>query len=80
MNANNLNFVRKLLVQLPKTEEFELVCEEVIDALEMYTEYVARGEDPSQVLPLVKKHIELCGCCREEHDALLRMVRDNNFI
>ena len=34
-----------------------------------------RGEDAASMLPLVNKHLEMCPDCREEFEALLRVLR-----
>jgi hypothetical protein len=67
-------YIQQLLEHLSKTEEQEATCEEVFDVLDIYTEAVARGEDPQQMLPLVKQHIEICRCCREEYETLLSIL------
>jgi predicted anti-sigma-YlaC factor YlaD len=33
-----------------------------------------RGEDASQFMPLVQKHLNMCPDCREEYEALLKMM------
>ncbi len=67
-------FLQQLLKHLAKTEAQEATCDEVFEVLDIYTEAVARGEDPEQLLPLVKKHIQFCRCCREEYEVLLSIL------
>jgi hypothetical protein len=67
-------FIQRLLEQLAKTEEHEVTCDEVFEVLDIYTEAVARGEDTEQLLPLVKKHIQFCRCCKEEYEVLLSIL------
>jgi hypothetical protein len=33
------------------------------------------GLDPAQAVPLVQEHLEICGECREELEALLASLR-----
>lgn len=67
-------FIQQLLEHLAKTEEHEATCDEVFRVLDIYTEAVARGEDTKDLLPLVKNHMELCNCCREEYEILLAIL------
>lgn len=56
------------------TEEVEYSCEDVYRLMDQYVEMVRRGEDPARLMPLVEHHLKMCGDCREEVEALLRMV------
>lgn len=57
------------------SDEVELGCDEVLALLDEYTEAVLRGEDVGRLYPLVMRHLERCGDCREEHQALLRILQ-----
>lgn len=67
-------FIQQLLEQLAKTEEQEVTCDEVFEVLDIYTEAVTRGEDTDQLLPLVRRHIQFCQCCKEEYEVLLSIL------
>ena len=71
-----------MLIQLMKmitnTREDEIDCDEVHNVVDVYAEAVARGEDPSEILPLVKHHLEMCAPCLEEYEALMRILEQNN--
>lgn len=56
------------------TAEHEIGCDEAYALLDQYAEIVARGEDPAALLPLVKHHLDLCRDCREEFEALLKIL------
>lgn len=56
------------------TVENEIGCDEVYELLDRYVEITARGENPAVLLPLVHDHLERCGDCREELEALLRIL------
>jgi len=68
------------LMALPRmladTAETEIGCDEVYELLDRYAEMVDRGEDPASLLPLVHQHLERCRDCREELEALLRILKD----
>ena len=58
-----------------RTQETEYSCDDVYQLLDEFTEAVAQGKDVAKLMPLVQQHIEMCPDCREEFDALLRVVR-----
>lgn len=66
--------VKGLLVSVENTLERELTCGEVFAVLDHYAEITVKGESPEKVLPLVHHHIEMCPDCREEFEALLRIL------
>jgi hypothetical protein len=61
--------------QLEHTQDVELSCDEVLALLDQFAEAYLRGEDVAQALPLVQHHLDMCGDCREEFEALLRILR-----
>ena len=58
-----------------RTQETESSCDDVYQLLDEFTEAVAQGKDVAKLMPLVQQHIEMCPDCREEFEALLRVVR-----
>jgi hypothetical protein len=66
---------QKLIRMIENTQEIELSCDEVYHLLDQYTEIVHRGEDAQKLMPLVEHHIEICPDCREEFEALLRILQ-----
>lgn len=69
--------LRKLLQSIEQTQDVEYSCDEVYQLLDQYSEAVERGEDAAQLMPLVKHHLDLCPDCREEFEALLRVLEGN---
>lgn len=66
---------QKLIGMIEKTQEIELSCDEVYSLLDQYTEIVDRGENAHKLMPLVEHHIDICPDCREEFEALLRILQ-----
>ena len=66
--------VTTAMTHLHNTSAEEYSCDEAFDVLDTYAEMIARGEDPSELMPLVKLHLEMCDNCREEFEALLSML------
>ena len=66
--------VQKLIQMVENTQEVEFSCEDVYNILDLYTELLYRGDDSAELMPLVEHHIEICPDCREEFEALLRIL------
>jgi hypothetical protein len=67
--------LRKMLEQIAHTYEMELSCDEVLVVIARFAEAKIRGEDAAELMPLVQRHLATCGDCREEFEALLRILR-----
>ena len=46
-------------------------------AVDEFAEAVVQGKDVARLMPLVQQHLDLCPDCREEFEALLRVLRAN---
>ncbi len=68
---------RKFLRMLSLTRERELTCNEAQALLDVYVDLELAGENPQQVLPDVAHHLRICPECREEHDALLKILAED---
>ena len=64
----------KMLHMIQNTQEVELSCDEVHELLDQYSEMAVRGEDIASLLPLVYYHLDVCPDCREEYEALSRIL------
>lgn len=64
-----------LLQSLPHTHEVELTCDEVFALLDEYAERAQRGENVAQLMPRVAHHLMMCPECREEYEALMRILQ-----
>ena len=73
MQASKEN-LEKLMQSLAHTQEQELDCDEVFELMDLYTEAINSGKELTEVLPLVRQHLEICKCCNEEIEALLRIL------
>ena len=67
--------VEKVLHMIQNTREVELSCDEVHELLDQYSEMAIRGEDVASLLPLVHYHMDMCPDCREEYEALTRILQ-----
>lgn len=71
---NPREVMKRLIEQLANTQEDEVDCDEVFKVLDMYAEAESRGEDPGELLPMMKQHLEICKCCQEELEAVIRIL------
>jgi hypothetical protein len=54
----------------------ELGCDECFEQLDRYVELELAGADADADVPGLRAHLDGCPACREEHDSLLALVRD----
>lgn len=60
------------------TKKNEISCNGCYEKLEQFVELLENGEDPSVILPQVQHHIDMCGNCSEEFNALLISMKATN--
>lgn len=68
------DMMENLINKLAITEEHEISCDEVHEILDQFSEMKLRGENVSQLMPLMQKHLDLCPDCMEEHVALMQAL------
>lgn len=66
--------IKNLLRMVETTEQQELSCDEVFALLDQYVELIIDDENATDLLPLVKKHLDRCKDCHEEYEALVRVI------
>jgi len=59
---------------LNDSQSAHLSCDEVFELIDQYAEHASRGEKIHQLMPLVHAHLGDCPECREQYDALLRVL------
>lgn len=74
MQADKSEMAQKVLMMLSNTQEEELTCDQVFAVLDQFAELAARGEDVSNLMPLVKHHLGMCPDCMEEYKVLEGIV------
>jgi hypothetical protein len=66
---------KALIGEIAETREVEIGCDECFEQLDRFAEMRLTGLNPAQATPLVREHLETCGECREEFEALLAALR-----
>ncbi len=69
------DYFKALVREIAEAREVEIGCDECFEQLDRFVEMRLSGLDPAQAMPLVQEHLEICGECREEFDALLASIR-----
>jgi hypothetical protein len=67
--------VVKLVRVVAETREVEIGCDECYEQLDRFVEMRPSGLNAAQAMPLIQEHVEICGECREEFEALLAALR-----
>ena len=56
------------------TKSDDISCDECFNHIDEYVDMLRAGQDPSDVLPQVKGHLEQCQCCEMEFRALITIL------
>ncbi|MDR3575782.1 MAG: hypothetical protein P4L50_18125 [Anaerolineaceae bacterium] len=66
--------LQQMLKVIESTRADELSCDEVETLLCQFSEIVYEGGDAAGLMPLLEHHLSLCPDCREEYEALMRVL------
>ena len=70
-----LDTLKKMIYGIGSTRPDEIGCDECFEQLDRFAELVLAGKSAAEAMPLVQDHLDRCGDCREEFEALLRALR-----
>ncbi len=71
-----LSNLRIIVQGIASSHGEEIGCDQCWDQIDRFAEIELAGKDASQILPLVEDHLEHCGHCREEYEALLEALKN----
>ncbi len=66
---------RALIREILEARGVEIGCDECFEQLDRFVEMRLAGMDAGQAMPLVQEHLQVCGECRQEFEALLVALR-----
>lgn len=69
-----LQKLKRLVRGIMTTRPDEIGCDECFEQLDRFVEMRLSGKDAAEAMPLVRDHLDRCGDCREEFEALLRVL------
>lgn len=61
----------RMVQMVAMTRPDEIDCDQCFEQLDRFAELHLAGKDPAEAMPLVQDHLDRCGDCREEFEALL---------
>lgn len=70
------NQVAELLRMLKLTKDTEATCGDCQNTMAEFAETQLEGKTIPESLNMIKDHLQLCGDCREEFEALLAALQD----
>ncbi len=73
-SESSVEIFRKIALMLQNTADTEITCGQFTDLIDEYIELGLQGENAAELMPLIKLHLDLCGGCHEEYDALMRIM------
>ena len=71
----NQDIFKALVREIAEVREVEIGCDECFEQVDRFIEMELSGLDPAAAMPLVHEHLEICGECREEFEALLAALQ-----
>ena len=72
----NQDIFRAVIKEIAETREGEEIgCDECFEQVDRFIEMDLSGLNVAQAMPLVQEHLQMCGECREEYEALLTALR-----
>lgn len=71
----DLNTLKRMVREVMSTRSDEIGCDECFEQLDRFAEMTLAGKNAAEAMPLVQYHLEHCGDCREEFEALLDALR-----
>lgn len=66
---------KAVIREIAETREVEIGCDECFEQVDSFVEMELSGLDAAQAMPLVQDHLQICGECRDEFEALLAALR-----
>ncbi|MEX0647466.1 MAG: hypothetical protein WEA56_10005 [Balneolaceae bacterium] len=66
--------LKTMIRAIKMTRSDEIGCDECFNELHQFAELELQGKTPETALPRVKEHLERCGNCRQEYEALLNAL------
>jgi len=63
--------LKRMVQGIAITHPHEIGCEECFQQLDQFVDMKLAGKNAAEAMPLVQDHLERCGDCREEFEALL---------
>ena len=73
----SLDVLKNMVKSIMTTHPEEIGCDECFEVLDQFVEIELQGKNAAEAMPLVEDHLNRCGGCREEFEALLDCLKAN---
>lgn len=67
--------LKQMVRMIIETHDDEIGCMECYAELDRFVDLVLNGKQAEEALPLVQQHLNVCGDCKEEFQALLEALQ-----
>ena len=67
--------LKNLVRKIADTRDVELDCDRCFAEMNRFVDLLIEGKEPEEAVPLMQHHLELCGECHEEFEALLAAIK-----
>lgn len=67
--------LKQMARMVAATRPDEIGCDECFEQLDRFAELHLAGKNAAEAMPLVQDHLDRCGDCREEFEALLAVLQ-----
>ena len=67
--------IQKMMQAVKMTRDHELDCGHCYDEIDQFIELELSNKNAAEIMPLVQDHLDRCGSCREEYQALLEALK-----
>ena len=67
--------IQKMMQAVKMTREHEHTCGHCYNEIDQFIELGLSDKNAAEIMPLVQEHLDLCGACREEYQALLDALK-----
>jgi hypothetical protein len=71
----SLEVLKRMVRSIADTHSDEIDCDECFEQIDRFVEIKLQDKDAAEAMPLVQDHLNRCGGCREEFEALLDCLR-----
>ena len=71
----SLEVLKKMVRAVARNKPNEIGCDECFKQVDRFVELKLQGKNAAEAMPLVQDHLDRCGGCREEFEALLDCLR-----
>ena len=72
LNPENL---KKIVRMIAATRDEELNCDGCFAEMNRFVDMLIAGKQPEEAMPLMQHHLEMCGECHEEFEALFAAIQ-----